>query len=69
MFSKRYPAAGFMGFTRCNDTSFRGMVVPGDTLYLLAKAVTLGARRFVTRGQGVVNGRVVFDTTISGMRM
>jgi 3-hydroxymyristoyl/3-hydroxydecanoyl-(acyl carrier protein) dehydratase len=58
-----------MGFTRCTDTVFRGQVVPGDTLYLLAKGVSSGARRFVTRAQGVVNGKLVFETTISGMRM
>lgn len=60
---------GFLGFTRCDDVSFRGQVVPGDRLYLLAKMIDCNRRRFVCHCQGVVNGKLVFDGKITGMTM
>lgn len=57
----------FVGFTRCDNTAFRGQVVPGDTLYLLSKEVRFNKRRFESRAQGVVNDKLVFETTIVGM--
>jgi 3-hydroxyacyl-[acyl-carrier-protein] dehydratase len=58
---------GFLGFTRCDDTSFRGQVVPGDTLYLVVKLLEQNRRRFVSQAQGFVNGKLVFETRITGM--
>lgn len=57
----------FLGFTRCDKVVFRGQVVPGDTLYLLAEEVSYRPRKFVSRGQGIVNGHLVFEGTITGM--
>jgi 3-hydroxyacyl-[acyl-carrier-protein] dehydratase len=63
----KYTNIGFLGFTRCEDTSFRGQVVPGDTLYLLAHEVSSSVRRFTCLAQGIVQGRIVFETKITGM--
>ncbi len=60
---------GFLGFTRCDDVSFRGQVVPGDTLWLLAVLLEVNRRRFISHCQGVVNGKLVFDGKITGMTM
>lgn len=60
---------GFLGFTRCDDVSFRGQVVPGDTLYLLASLIDCNRRRFISHCQGVVNGKLVFDGKITGMTL
>jgi 3-hydroxyacyl-[acyl-carrier-protein] dehydratase len=57
----------FVGFTRCDETVFRGQVVPGDTLYLISEEVTFKRRRFVTRAQGIVNDKLVFESKITGM--
>ncbi len=57
----------FLGFTRCNDVVFRGQVVPGDTLYLLAKQISFRRRQFVSSTQAMVDGRLVFEATITGM--
>lgn len=62
--SERY---WFAGFTRIEDTTFRGQVVPGDDLYLLCKCLKYHIKRFVCQCQGVVGGRVVFDTKVTGM--
>ena len=58
---------GFIGFARCDSIAFRGQVVPGDTLYLLAKETEFKRRKFVSANQGIVEGRLVFEATITGM--
>ena len=60
---------GFLGFTRCDEVSFRGQVVPGDRLLLLAHLLEFNRRRFVSHCQGVVNGKLVFDGKITGMTL
>lgn len=62
-------APGFLAFTRCDDCVFRGQVVPGDTLLLLARELDGGRRRFVSKCQGLVNDKLVFEATITGMRI
>jgi 3-hydroxyacyl-[acyl-carrier-protein] dehydratase len=59
----------FLGFTRCNEAVFRGQVLPGDTLYLLSEEVETRPRRFVSRTQAMVDDRLVFEATITGMVM
>jgi 3-hydroxyacyl-[acyl-carrier-protein] dehydratase len=66
-FRKRTNEKRFLGFTRCDETVFRGQVLPGDTLYLLSEEVQFTPRRFVSRCQGVVNGKLVFESKITGM--
>jgi 3-hydroxyacyl-[acyl-carrier-protein] dehydratase len=63
----KYSDLGFLGFTRCEDTAFRGQVVPGDTLYLLAHELTSSRKRFICLAQGIVNGKIVFESKITGM--
>ena len=57
----------FAGFTRIEDTTFRGQVVPGDDLYLLCKCLKYNIKRFVCQCQGIVDGRIAFDTKVTGM--
>ena len=58
---------GFLGFTRCDDVAFRGMIVPGDTLLLLSHEIEFNRRRFISKAQGLVGGKLVFEATITGM--
>lgn len=57
----------FVGFTRCRDAAFRGQVVPGNRLLLLAEELSYRPRRFVSRAQGLVDGRLCFEAEITGM--
>lgn len=66
-YKKKVGNMQFLGFVRCDDVAFRGQVVPGDTLYLLGKEVSFKPRRFISAVQGVVNGTLVFEGTITGM--
>lgn len=65
----RFREGRFIGFTRCDDVAFRGQVVPGDDLYLLAKEVEFRPRKFTCAAQGLVRGSIVFEATVTGMVM
>ena len=60
-------APSFLGFIRCDKVVFRGQVVPGDTLLLLAQEVSRRRQRFKSATQGWVGDRLVFEGTITGM--
>lgn len=69
-FMKRiYGLQGFIGFSGIDETKFRETVVPGDRLYLLGHIHKVRSRQFSAKVQGVVNGKMAFDTVISGMRV
>jgi len=64
---RRRPEMGFMGFARCDDVIFRGTVQPPGRLYLIAQMQELTRRRAVGKCQGVHNGVLVFEATVTGM--
>lgn len=57
----------FLGFGGIDSVKFRGTVVPGDRLIIVAKNTELKSRRATFDTQGVVSGRVVFEGVIIGM--
>lgn len=59
----------FLGFTRIDDTSFRGSVVPGDVLHMIVREVKVSPRQFVCDAQGFVGDKIVYETRITGMVM
>lgn len=65
--NRRYPGQDFVGFTRAEECSFRGAVVPGDKLRLLSKEIKSTNRRFITDVQAMVGDKVVFQGRITGM--
>lgn len=67
MYYRKYDQSWFAGFTRIEDTTFRDNIVPGDDLYLVAVALKSQERRFVSRVQGIVDGNIAFETTVTGM--
>ncbi len=60
---------GFIGFTGIEDAKFRAIVTPGSRLYLLGHLTAVRSRQFAARIQGVVDGKIVFETSVSGMRV
>ena len=59
----------FIGFAGVTDVKFRGQVVPGDRLYVMIDGTNMKKRRSICKAQGVVNGNLVFEATITGMPM
>ena len=69
-FMKRiYGLEGFIGFSGIDGTKFRDTVFPGQRLYLLGHIHKVRSRQFSAKVQGLVDGKIVFDTIISGMRV
>lgn len=68
-FNARRPGSQVVAFLRIKDAAFRGMVTPGDDLYLLVNEIKCGRRQFESDIQGVVGDRIAFDARISGMTM
>ena len=68
-FRRCVPGDHFIGFGGMTDVKFRGLIVPGDTLIMLARTVDPRPRRAVFETQGVVNGKLVFEAMIFGMAM
>jgi len=68
-----YELEGFVGFAGIDSTKFRSVVEPGQKLYLLGHITKFKRRRdtahVTTNVQGVVDDAIVFETTISGMKV
>lgn len=69
LYNIRFAEPGLAAFTRIEDAVFRSPVEPGQTLYLLCEEMRFGPRRFVSNIQGVVDDRIAFEASITGMRV
>jgi 3-hydroxyacyl-[acyl-carrier-protein] dehydratase len=59
---------GFMAFGAIDKVKFRDSVVPPSRLIFLARGVEHRSRRFICDTQALLDGMVVFEGTITGMR-
>ncbi|MBI2920256.1 MAG: beta-hydroxyacyl-ACP dehydratase [Planctomycetes bacterium] len=57
----------FLGFAGLNNVKFRGIVVPGDKLIVIAKNMDMRPRRAIFETQAVVGDRLVYEGEITGM--
>ena len=68
-----YQEGGFIGFAGIESAKFRSVVEPGQRLYLLGHITRYKKRRDSARVtisvQGVVDGTMVFETIVTGMRV
>jgi 3-hydroxyacyl-[acyl-carrier-protein] dehydratase len=68
-----YKEEGFIGFSGIGYAKFRSVIEPGNRLYLLAHITKYKKREqtthITTSVQGVVDDNLVFETSISGMRV
>ncbi len=70
VFIKRvYEKVGFIGFAGIEDSNFRKPVEPGSRLYLLGHIIGYERKKYTCKAQGIVNGTMVFDAVISGLRV
>ena len=64
---------GFVGFSGIESAKFRSLVEPGQRLYLLGHITSYKKKKRTTHVtmsvQGVVDGKMVFETLVSGMRI
>ncbi len=66
-YKKCIPDDRFLGFGGVDKVKFRGTVLPGNRLILIAKNLELRPRRATFDCQGVVDGKLVFEGVIIGM--
>jgi 3-hydroxyacyl-[acyl-carrier-protein] dehydratase len=68
-----YQEQGFIGFAGIDMAKFRSIVEPGHRLFLLGHITKYKKRKHTTRVttsvQGVVNGTMVFEVVVTGMRV
>jgi 3-hydroxyacyl-[acyl-carrier-protein] dehydratase len=64
-----YGVAGFIVFISIDSTKFRSAVEPGQRLYLLGHITEYKSRKYSAYIQGVVDNTMVFDATVSGMKV
>lgn len=67
MFLAKKKQPHLAAFLRIENAAFRSMVAPGDELILLGQELKFGRRRFSANIQGLVQDRIAFESTISGM--
>ena len=58
---------GFLGFGGVNDCRFREAVSPPTHLTLLCVVTQFRSRRVVSKTQGVIDGRIIFEAEITGI--
>ena len=64
-----YGLKGFIGFSGIEGARFRDTILPGSRLYLLGHICKLRSRQYSAYVQGIVDGKMVFDTTVTGMKV
>ena len=68
-----YQEGGFIGFAGIESAKFRSVVEPGQRLYLLGHIIRYKKIRDKARVtmsvQGVVDGKMAFQTSVTGMRV
>jgi len=69
LYNVRQPRTVLAAFLRMDKVVFRRAVEPGEHLYLLAREVKCSTRRFVSEIQGVVDGQLAFEASITGMNL
>ena len=63
------PDIGFIGFGAVDGVKFRGPVVPGQRLVLVGKAVSIRSRMAIFDEQGWVDGKLVVEARITGVKV
>ena len=59
----------FIGFGAIESAKFRTTVAPGQRLYLLGHIYEMKTRRYNCKVQGLVDGTMVFEAVVSGVRL
>ena len=69
LFNVRQPRTVLAAFLRIDNVASWSAVEPGEDLYLLAREIKCSSRRFVSEIQGVVDGQLAFEASITGMNL
>ena len=57
----------FFGFAGLEKVKFRGAAEPGDRIVFMARSVERKSRRWTFETQAFIDGKMVFEATVTGM--
>ena len=66
---KIYGVGAFIGFAGIDSAKFRSVVGPGQRLYLLGHLTRFKRRKYTASIQGIIDGTMVFETVVSGLKV
>ena len=66
---KIYGVDAFIGFAGIDSAKFRSIVRPGQRMYLLGHLTTFKRKKYTASIQGVIDGTMVFETVVSGLKV
>jgi len=69
LYNRFYNELHLAAFLRIENAVFRRSVTVGEELLVCCKGIKVTPRRFVTQIEGVVDGQIAFEATITGMRI
>lgn len=69
LYNRYYNELHLAAFLRIENAVFRRSVTVGEELLVCCKGIKVTPRRFVTQIEGVVDGQIAFEATITGMRI
>ena len=69
LYNRHYSELHLAAFLRIENAVFRRSVTIGEELLVCCKGIKVTPRRFVTQIEGVVDGQIAFEATITGMRI
>ena len=64
-----YDHDDFLGFGGVDDCKFRESVVPPARLHILCMGTQYRRRRIISKTQGIVGGKLIFEATITGLTL
>ncbi len=64
-----YELEGFIGFAGIDSAKFRSVVEPGQRLHLLGHITKFKRRKYTCSVQGVIDGTMVFEAVVSGLKV
>lgn len=67
LYNIRFDKPRLAALTHIEDCSFRNPVVPGNRFYILCQELKFAPKRFSSRIQGMVDGKITFEASINGM--
>ena len=69
LYNRHFGALHLAAFLRIENAAFRRSVTVGEEMLLCCKGIKVTPRRFVSAVEGVVDGQICFEATITGMRI
>lgn len=69
LYNRYFNGLHLAAFLRIENAVFRRSVTVGEEMFVCCKGLKVTPRRFISKIEGIVDGQVCFEATITGMRI